>query len=201
MFSAFAEGFRYVRENGWMGRVLAANCGLVVLRRLAFIVLLPSVCRELLGAGESHYGFLVGMTGLGAVAGMAAVAALKGKMGLKAMMSAGAFSTAAFLIAFSFSHQYWLSCVLAAGVGGSFLVFLSAVGAALQGNCTREMEGRIASMMVVAYVGVFPLGGLLLGYLSDALSLGPPCSSGGSPAWRWRCSRSSSCRSRSNSPI
>ena len=170
MFSGVAEGFRYVRENGWMGRVLLANCGLAFFGA-SFIVLLPSVCRELLGASESHYGFLVGMTGLGALAGMAAVAALKGRMGLKAMMSAGAFSTAAFLIAFSFSRQYWLVLRPRRRGGGSFLVFLSAVGAALQGNCSPEMEGRIASMMVVAYVGVFPLGGLLLGYLSDALSL------------------------------
>jgi MFS family permease len=170
MFSGVAAGFRYVWENGWMGRVLLANCGLAFFGA-SFIVLLPSVCRQLLEVSENYYGLLVGMTGLGAVAGMVAVAELKGKMGLKALMSVGAFATAAFLIAFSFSGLYWLSCVLAAGVGGSFLVFLSAVGAALQGNCSPEMEGRIASMMVVAYVGIFPLGGLLLGYLSDALSL------------------------------
>jgi MFS family permease len=170
MFTGVAEGFRYIRDNGWMGRVLLANCGLAFFGA-SFIVLLPSVCQQLLAVSEHYYGLLVGMTGLGALGGMAAVAELKGRMGLKALMTAGAFATAAFLIAFSFSRNYWLSCILAAGVGGSFLVFLSAVGAALQGNCSPEMEGRIASMMVVAYVGIFPLGGLLLGYLSDTLSL------------------------------
>jgi MFS family permease len=164
------EGFRYVRENGWMGRVLLANCGLSFFG-FSFIILLPSVCKEILLVSDHYYGFLMGMTGLGALAGMFVVAVLKKRAGLKAMMSMGAFSTAAFLIAFPLSHYYWLSCILAAGVGGSFLVFLTTVGAALQGNTAPEMQGRISSMLVVAYMGVFPLGGLLLGYLSDAFSL------------------------------
>lgn len=168
--ASVVEGFRYVRENGWMTRVLLVNCGLSFFG-FSFIVLIPSVCRQILLVDDKGYGFLMGMTGLGALAGMFAVAELKKRAGLKAMMSVGALMTAAFLIAFPLSNHYWLSCVLAAGVGGSFLVFLTAVGAALQGNSIPEMQGRISSMMVVAYMGVFPLGGLLLGYLSDALSL------------------------------
>lgn len=47
----------------------------------------------------------------------------------------------------------------------------AAAAAALQGNVSPEMQGRVSSMLVVAYVGTFPLGGLALGFLSDALSL------------------------------
>ena len=163
-------GFKYVSKNGWMGRILCAICGLSFFG-FSFIVLIPSVCKQTLHVKDHYYGFLMGMTGLGALAGIMAVAALKKRVGLKAMMSVGAFLTAAFLIAFALSRYYWLSCLLAVGVGGSFLIFNAVAAAALQGNASPEMQGRVSSMLVVAYLGVFPLGGLLLGYLSDALSL------------------------------
>ena len=163
------EGFKYVRENPWIARVLATVCGLSFFG-FSFIVLIPSVCKQLLGVSDHYYGFLMGMTGLGALAGMISVATMKKRFGLKVMMSIGAFLTAVFLIAFAFSHLYWLSCLLAAGAGGSFLICNAGAGAALQGNVSPEMQGRISSMWVVAYVGVFPLGGLVLGILSDAFS-------------------------------
>ena len=168
--ASIVEGFRYVSKNGWMGRILLAICGLSFFG-FSFIVLIPSVCKQILHVKDHYYGFLMGMTGLGAIAGIIAVAALKKRVGLKAMMSVGAFLTAAFLVAFALSRYYWLSCLLAVGVGGSFLIFNAVAGAALQGNASPEMQGRVSSMLVVAYIGIFPLGGLLLGYLSDALSL------------------------------
>ena len=168
--ASIVEGFRYVSKNGWMGRILLAICGLSFFG-FSFIVLIPSVCKQILHVKDHYYGFLMGMTGLGAIAGIIAVAALKKRVGLKAMMSVGAFLTAAFLVAFALSRYYWLSCLLAVGVGGSFLIFNAVAAAALQGNASPEMQGRVSSMLVVAYLGVFPLGGLLLGYLSDALSL------------------------------
>jgi MFS family permease len=168
--ASIIEGFKYVGKNGWMGRILLTICGLSFFG-FSFIVLIPSVCKQVLHVSEHQYGFLLGMTGLGALFGMVAVAELKNRVGLKAMMCTGAFLTAAFLIAFALSHYYWLSCLLALGVGGSFLVFNAVASAALQGNASPEMQGRVSSMLVVAYLGFFPLGGLLLGYLSDALSL------------------------------
>ncbi|MHB8896515.1 MAG: MFS transporter [Candidatus Geothermincolia bacterium] len=164
------EGFKYVYENGWMGRILLAVCGLSFFG-FSFMVLIPSVCKEILHVREHQYGFLLGMTGLGAAAGIAAVAALKKRVGLKTMMIIGTLLTAVFLLGFALSRNYWLSCFLALGAGGSFLVFNASAGAALQGNVSPEMQGRVSSMWVVAYIGIFPLGGLLLGYLSDALAL------------------------------
>ncbi len=115
--ASVVEGFKYVRENAWMGTVLLTICGLSFFG-FSFIILIPAVCKEILLVSEHYYGFLMGMTGLGALAGMTAVATLRKKVGLKAMMSMGAFLTAAFLLAFTLSSHYWLSCLLAAGTGG-----------------------------------------------------------------------------------
>ncbi len=135
------EGFKYVGENPWIARVLATICGLSFFG-FSFIVLIPSVCSQILQVDDHYYGLLMGMTGLGAVAGMAAVSVLEKRVGLKALMSLGALLTAAFLIAFSFSRLFWLSCLLAAGAGGSFLICNTGAGAALQGNVGSRDAGQ-----------------------------------------------------------
>jgi MFS family permease len=167
--ASVVDGFRYVIENGWMGRVMLTICALSFFG-FSFIVLLPSVCKQVLHVGEHYYGFLMGMTGLGAVAGMIAVGYLR-RVGLKSMMFVGSLLTSGFLLAFALSPYYWLSCILAAGAGGSFVVFNSSAAAAVQRSASQEMMGRVSSMLVVAYIGVFPVGGLLLGYLADVFSI------------------------------
>jgi len=170
MLSKVLEGMRYVRGNRWMIKVLATSCGISFFG-FSFIVLIPSVCRQILLVSGHNYGFLMGMTGLGALLGLLAVAFLKSRVGFKAMMALGCLLNAAFLAAFALSDMYWLSCILAAGAGGSFLLCNAAAIAALQRNTIPEMQGRISSMGVVSYVGVFPIGGLVLGILSDVVSL------------------------------
>jgi len=158
-----------VRENPWMARILGAVWGLSFFG-FSFIVLLPSVSTQVLHVSEHGYGLLMGMTGFGALGGMLAVAVLRPRVGLETMMSLGALLTAAFLVTLALSRSYWLSCLLAAGAGGSFVLCNAAAGTALQGNVTPEMQGRVSSMWTVAFVGSFPIGGLLLGVLSDAFS-------------------------------
>jgi len=167
--SAVLQAFRYVRENPWMARILGAVWGLSFFG-FSFIVLLPSVSTQVLHVSEHGYGLLMGMTGFGALGGMLAVAVLRPRVGLETMMSLGALLTAAFLVTLALSRSYWLSCLLAAGAGGSFVLCNAAAGTALQGNVTPEMQGRVSSMWTVAFVGSFPIGGLLLGVLSDAFS-------------------------------
>lgn len=167
--TAVLHAFRYVRANAWMARILGAVCGLSFFG-FSFIVLVPTVSTQVLHVNEHGYGFLLGMTGLGALGGMLAVAVLRPRVGLKTMMSLGALFTAVFLVAFALSDRYWLSCLLAGGVGGSFVLCNATAGAALQGNVTPEMQGRVSSMWTVAFVGIFPVGGLVLGVLSDAFS-------------------------------
>lgn len=169
-WSSVVNGFRYVGENSWMIGVLAAICGLSFFG-FSVIVLIPSVCTQVLHVASHYYGLLMGMSGLGALAGVVVVASLVRRVGLKPMMFVGALLTALFLTAFALSRSFWLSCVLSFGIGASFLVFNSAAVAALQRGASAEMQGRVTSMSVVAYVGIFPLGGLLLGFLADSLSV------------------------------
>ncbi len=110
---------------------------------------------------------------------MLVVAVLKSCLGLKTMTALGAVLTATFFAAFSFSRIDWLICVLVAAVGGSFVPRDAAAGAALRGDSVAEVRSRVSRAYgPVAYVGMFPLGGLLLGALSDIASSITPARGG-----------------------
>lgn len=169
MMASVVEGLRYVRANGWIIRVLAVLAGLSFFG-FSFMVLLPAVCKEILHVKDHFYGILMGMTGLGALGGVLAVALLQKRVGFKAMMALGAAMNGAALIGLALSRSFILSCAMAAAAGGAFVVTNAAASAAVQRNVAPELEGRLSSMLVVAYIGVFPIGGWLLGFVSDTSS-------------------------------
>lgn len=169
VMAGVAEGLRYVRANGWIIPVLVMLAALSFFG-FSFMVLIPSVCRELLHVKAHYYGVLMGMTGLGALAGVLGVALLHKRVGLKAMMALGAVMNGAALIGLALSRSFVLSCAMAAAAGGAFVVTNSAAVAAVQEHVEPDLEGRVSSMLVVAFIGMFPVGGWLLGFVSDALS-------------------------------
>lgn len=163
-----SEGIRYVIDTRWMGRVLLALAGISFFG-FSFMVLMPAVCKQMLHAGNVRYGVLFGMTGLGAVLGMWAITMLNRKIQDVNILRVSAIAATGLLVAFSFSRIYWLSCVLAFGLGASFLVFTAEANGMLMNHARPDMQGRVSSMWVVMFLGVYPVGGLLLGILCDYL--------------------------------
>jgi MFS family permease len=172
------EGLRYVRSRPWMVRLLA-TVGVFSFFGYSYIVLIPAACKDVLGKGESSYGLLMGMTGLGAVIGMPVVARLNRYLEGSTIMKMSSFSFAVFLLGFSASQAYWLSCLMAFGTGLSFLMFNSVATAVLQARSRHDMEGRVMSLMIMVYLGIFPVGGLALGWLSDLVGVGHALLAGG----------------------
>jgi MFS family permease len=172
------EGLRYVRSKPWMVRLLA-TVGVLSFFGYAYIVLIPATCKDVLGKGEGSYGLLMGMTGLGAVIGMPVVARLDRYLKGSTIIKMSSFSFAAFLLGFSASKAYWLSCLMAFGTGLSFLIFNSVATAILQARSRHDMVGRVMSLMIMVYLGVFPVGGIALGWLSDQVGVGHALLTGG----------------------
>jgi Transmembrane secretion effector len=73
-------------------------------------------------------------------------------------------------IALSFSRTYWLSCLTAIAVGGSFLMMSASINTALQGNIAREIRGRVMAIYIMSMVGAFPVGGQVQGIIADRSS-------------------------------
>lgn len=163
------EGFKYVWHRKWMVNILIALT-VVSLFGFSYIVLIPSVVKDVLHRGGGAYSFLLGMTGLGAVIGAPLVTVLSRRFHEKQIIKAAALGLGLFLIAFSFSRTYWLSCLISIGLGASFLMMGSATNSLLQGCSEREMRGRVIGLYIMVFIGVSALGGQLLGYVADLRS-------------------------------
>ena len=73
------------------------------------------------------------------------------------------------LTAFALSRNFALSCILLALVGAGMVCITTTVNTLLQMLVQDEMRGRVMSMYALAFIGLPPVGGLLMGALADLI--------------------------------
>jgi MFS family permease len=174
-------------EKGWL-RQLAAGArdafgflptrsALLLLAATAFTVhsfaaQMPWFAREAFHGNSRTLGLLVGAAGFGAVSGMIYLASrpdIRGLLRLAGIMSALA---GAALIVFSFSKTLWLALPALYVVGMSSMLVAASTNTVLQSIVPDELRGRVASLYVMSFLGVAPLGALATGAVAERV--GPP---------------------------
>jgi hypothetical protein len=71
-------------------------------------------------------------------------------------------------VGISLSRYFWLTSLLSVGVGCSFLMLGSCSNAVLQARSEPALKGRVVSLYSMMFLGMSPLGGMLLGWLAEA---------------------------------
>jgi len=164
------DGYRYAWEHRWITRLLLVLT-VVAFFGMSYIPLIPGLVQDTLHRGSSAYSLLLAMTGLGAIFGALLVSYLVRYYREPNIIRISVFSLGALLIGFAFLHQIALSCLMAFGLGASFIVAGTSANSMLLNLSVREMRGRISSMFIIVYVGVSAIGGYLLTYISDVKSV------------------------------
>jgi len=160
-------GLRYLRTNSTvMG--LAALLGAISMFGWSYAVLMPVFARDVLHMGPQGLGYLMAATGVGALIGALTVASLSGYP-LPRLLFGGAFTMAAALLGFSFSHTFALSLVLLAGAGFGGVMFMATANTAFQTSVPDEVRGRIMGVWGIVFAGSAPLGSLQAGTLAQYL--------------------------------
>lgn len=163
------EGLALFKGNRWAVNILAV-LGITSFFGLPYIVLMPSVARDVLGRNAGAYGWLLGLSGLGAVVGAPLVTYMSRFVRENWIIKLAVLGLGVFLVAFALSEVYWLSLLLAVGLGTTYIMIGSVIGTVLQSRVERGIRGRVMSFYVLVLLGGFPLGGQLMGYLSDVRS-------------------------------
>ncbi|MDD3719448.1 MAG: MFS transporter [Actinomycetota bacterium] len=159
----------YVRKNHWALNVLVV-LSVASIFGLPFIVLLPGMAKDVLGSDARGYGLLLGFVGLGAAASAPFVTWLNRRFKESEIIKISALISGLFLVGFSLSRLFWLSLLLSAGLGSTFLMLSAAVNTVLQARVERNMRGRIMSMYILVFQGLMPVGGIVMGTLADRYS-------------------------------
>jgi len=164
------EGMRVAFGESW-SRNLLALLATFSFFGLSFLVLLPGMSREVLGRGSEGYGALLSAIGVGAVAGAPLVSFLRRRLRENTIMKATSTLFGLSLLAVAFCRDLWICLLLAFFIGTTSLMLSAAINTVLQARVAREMRGRIMSLYILVFQGIYPLGGMFLAYLADATSI------------------------------
>ncbi|SRR6266581_3617128 len=143
----------------------------------SFAAQMPWFAREAFHGDSSTLGALVGAAGFGAVTGMVYLASrpdIRGLLRLAGTMSAMA---GAALVVFSFSRSLWLALPALYLVGMGSMLVAASTNTVLQSIVPDELRGRVASLYVMSFLGISPLGALAAGSVAERV--GPPATLAG----------------------
>lgn len=145
---------------------------------LPYSVLLPLFARDILRVGPRGLGFLFSANGLGALIGAITVATITGPGHRLWYLWVNAFLFGAFIFAFSRCNQYGYALLLLFLAGMTMVSFLTTANTYLQLNVTDDRRGRIMGLYSVVFLGLMPVGSLLLGSMAQSAGVQAGISAG-----------------------
>jgi MFS family permease len=160
------EGLRYLRNTPNIRNVmLMLAC--VSMLSLPFVTLLPVYARDIFIGGASTFGVLNSFVGLGAVACALFLASMPPGTNLKKVLFRCTILFSIGLMAFAYvtSFPIALACIALAGFGMMAQTTIS--NTLIQTTVAPAMRGRVISYYAMAFFGMQPLGGLLVGAASN----------------------------------
>lgn len=172
------EGFTYAWRFPPIRSILML-VGLVSLVGLPYSVLMPVYAREILHGGADTLGMLMGATGAGALTGALYMAGRSSVLGLGRIIPTATVVFGLGLIAFSQSHMLWLSLILLFVAGLGMMLQLASSNIILQTVTDEDKRGRVLSLYTMSFLGMTPLGSLLIGTLAENIGVSTTLTIGG----------------------
>lgn len=161
------EGWRYVRATPALSIPLAMMA-LIGTLAYEFPVSLPLLADGPLGGGAQAFGLMTSAMGVGAVAGGLWLAA-HARVGLGALGGLSALFGVSVLAAAA-APSLGLELVALLAVGAASTCFLSTASSTLQLAAEPRFRGRVMALWSMAFLGTTPIGGPLVGAISEGSS-------------------------------
>jgi MFS family permease len=158
------EGLRYVRARSDL-LVPLVIMALVGTLAYEFPVLLPLVAHDTLHSGAETFGLLTTAMGVGAVSGGLVIAGLGWSGVQRLTVAALAFGVAILLTAIA--PTFSVMVVTLFFVGAASIAFISTGNSTLQLASTPRFRGRVMALWAITFVGTTPIGGPLVGAISE----------------------------------
>ncbi|MDD5217313.1 MAG: MFS transporter [Candidatus Omnitrophica bacterium] len=162
------EGFLYAFGFTPIKSILLL-LSLVSLMGVPYQVLMPVFARDIFHGGPKTLGFLMAMSGSGALAGAIYLASRKSVIGLGRMIAVttGVFGLG--MVIFALSNALWFSLVVVGVSGFSMMVQMAASNTILQTIVEEDKRGRVMSFYTMSIIGMTPFGSLMAGTLADRI--------------------------------
>jgi MFS family permease len=164
------DGFEYIRNTPTIKFMLLmlASISLFV---LPFSTLIPVYAKDIFKGTASTFGVIDSVIGLGAFGGGIFLASLSAGTDLKKILAVNTLIFAVGLIAFSHMHNYPVALFFSAIIGFGMMSQVTIGNTIIQTTATPEMRGRVISYYAMSFFGMQPLGGLLIGAVSQKIGV------------------------------
>lgn len=166
---SFKETLKYLKENKIKLKILFL-ISLISFLILPYTYFLPYFADVVLRGNAETLGFLLSSAGIGAIIGAIVMANHQRIEKLPYLLGISSLILAFSLSLFSFSRSLFFSEFLLALAGFSAMLASSSTNIYLQTTALSHLRGRVISFYVTSFIGLPPLGGLLVGVLAEKLN-------------------------------
>jgi len=164
------DGLQYVAGDTILRPVFLVGVALSLFAR-PYLNLLPAFVANHLRLGASELSLLLSVTGLGAMLGALVVASL-GAVERRGLLYLGAaIATSVLLGALASRTNVAEAAVVSFALGFAVMVFLAMSSTIVQTTTPERLLGRVMALHVTLWMGVMPLGQLLLGAIAAVVGV------------------------------
>ena len=167
--SQLAEGLRYTASHKTI-RIIVLNMGMVSLFGMGMMSLMPAWATVVLKGDVTINGLLLSARGAGALIGALGLASLSTLKIRGKLWMYGSFIMA--VLTFIFALTNWLPASLLTMVliGLGFVMVANVSNALVQSLVANELRGRVMAIYTMTFMGLGPIGSLLIGLMATYLS-------------------------------
>jgi MFS family permease len=164
------EGLLYVRKTPDISFVIGM-LALISLLVLPFSTLIPVYAKDIFHGTASTFGVIDSVIGLGAFSGAIFLASLKPGSNLRKILAINTFVFGTGLILFSHTTLYPLALLFAMIAAFGMMSQITISNTLIQTTVDPAMRGRVISIYAMAFFGMQPLGGLIIGFASQYIGV------------------------------
>ncbi len=170
IFQDVKDGWTYLKQTKEL-RFIITMLGLISLFVLPYTTLIAVYAKDIFKGTASTFGIIDSMIGLGAFGGAMFLASLKPGSNLRKILAINTLIFGTGLILFSHMHVYSLALVFATLAGFGMMSQITITNTLVQTTADPNMRGRMISFYAMAFFGMQPLGGLLVGSVSQLIGV------------------------------
>lgn len=170
VFEELKAGFIYIKDTPSIKYILIMLAAISLLV-LPFSTLIPVYAKDVFHGTASTFGVIDSIIGLGAFTGAIFLASIKPSRNLKKILAVNTVVFGMGLVLFSHTSIYPLALLFAGVTGFGMMSQITISNTLIQTTVDPTMRGRVISFYAMAFFGMQPLGGLIVGVASHFIGV------------------------------
>lgn len=168
---AIVSGFRYARHAPGVRNSIARSFAFGFAGAVS-TALAPLIARDQLGGDAAVFGFLLGASGVGAIAGSLSTSEIRERLGPENAVRLATLVCAGALVGIGFSHNLAITVALFAVQGACTMLIISMLNVGVQLSAPRWVTARALSLFSSSLTGGIAAGALAWGAVANVTGIG-----------------------------